>query len=244
MSGIGREFLEKTKYHNLGLSDQMRGLPQPPLQQGYDASEPGIELSRPETTREKSLHLQEAIERRRSIRQYSQTPISLEELSFLLWCTQGVRQVIPESATLRNVPSAGARHAFETYLLLNSVEKTRAGLYRYVAIEHLLVQKNIAPDIADRAVEACLGQNFVKSSAVTFFWTADVYRMKWRYGERGYRYLFIDAGHVCQNLYLCSLNIDCGVCAIAAFSDDDVNGLLKLDGKEQFVIYIATVGKK
>jgi hypothetical protein len=89
MSGIGKEFLEKTKYHHLGLSDQMRGLPQPPLQQGYDAAASTIKLSQPETIQEESVNLREAIERRRSIRQYAQTPITLEELSYLLWCTQG-----------------------------------------------------------------------------------------------------------------------------------------------------------
>jgi SagB-type dehydrogenase family enzyme len=68
--------------------------------------------------------------------------------------------------------------------------------------------------------------------------------MKWRYGERGYRYLYLDAGHVCQNLYLAAESINCGVCAIAAFSDDDMNSLLKIDGVEQYVIYLATVGKK
>jgi len=68
--------------------------------------------------------------------------------------------------------------------------------------------------------------------------------MAWRYGERGYRYLFLDAGHVCQNLYLASENIDCGTCAIGAFHDDELNKLLNINGKDQFVIYAATVGKK
>ncbi len=68
--------------------------------------------------------------------------------------------------------------------------------------------------------------------------------MKWRYGERGYRYLHLDAGHACQNLYLSVGSVDCGVCASAAFSDDHMNGLLELDGVERFVIYVASVGKK
>ena len=84
----------------------------------------------------------------------------------------------------------------------------------------------------------------MQTSAVTFIWTAVAYRMKWRYGERGYRYIHIDAGHVCQNLYLSAESIGSGACAIAAFSDDDMNRLLNLDGEHQLVIYIATVGKK
>jgi SagB-type dehydrogenase family enzyme len=142
------------------------------------------------------------------------------------------------------VPSAGARHAFETYLLINNVTSVPNGIYRFLAIGHKLVEINLQPSIADRVVEGCLGQDFILKSAVTFIWTADTYRMKWRYGDRGYRYLHLDAGHVCQNLYLGAGSLDCGVCAIAAFSDDYMNDLLELDGVEQFVIYIATVGKK
>lgn len=84
----------------------------------------------------------------------------------------------------------------------------------------------------------------VKNSAVTFFWAAVTYRMGWRYGERGYRYLFLDAGHVCQNLYLAAEAVGCGVCAIAAFEDDTLNQLLGLDGVEQFAVYVATAGRK
>jgi SagB-type dehydrogenase family enzyme len=84
----------------------------------------------------------------------------------------------------------------------------------------------------------------VKKSAVTFIWVAVPYRMTWRYGERGYRYLLLDAGHVCQNLYLAAENISSGVCAIAAYHDAMFNELLGLDGENQFVIYLGTVGKK
>ena len=90
----------------------------------------------------------------------------------------------------------------------------------------------------------CLGQEFVKRSAATFIWVCDVNRMTWRYSERGYRYAFMEAGHVCQNLYLSAESIGCGVCAIAAYDDDTMNQLLGLDGESQFVIYIATIGKK
>jgi len=98
--------------------------------------------------------------------------------------------------------------------------------------------------LAERLTGACLNQSMVKNSAVTFFWTVMIYRMKWRYGERGYRYIFLDAGHSCQNLYLAAESIDCGVCAVAAFEDDRLNRELDVDGLEQFVIYLACAGKK
>ena len=84
----------------------------------------------------------------------------------------------------------------------------------------------------------------VAASAVTFIWVAVVHRMAWRYGQRGYRYLHLDAGHACQNLYLAAESVGCGVCAIAAFDDEDVSRVLGLDGEDQFAIYVATVGKK
>lgn len=243
MSSIGKEFMEKTKFQYLDRSDQSRNLPQPPLEMEYDASRPVKDLPRPENIKIRSFDLREAIEGRRSIRSYSQQPLTIEELSYLLWVTQGVVQVTP-GATFRNVPSAGARHALETYLFINNVRDVPEGIYRFLARDHKLVEINTQPDIADRVTQGCLGQDFIRKSAVTFIWAADAYRMKWRYGERGYRYLHLDAGHACQNLYLSAGSVDCGVCAIAAFSDDYMNDLLLLDGVERFVIYIATVGKK
>lgn len=243
MSSIGKEFMEKTKFQYLDRSDQSRNLPQPPLEMEYDASRQVIDLPRLENIKIRSFDLRQAIEGRRSIRSYSQQPLTIEELSYLLWVTQGVVQVTP-GATFRNVPSAGARHALETYLLINNVRDVPEGIYRFLASDHKLGEINTDPDNADRVTESCLGQDFIRKSAVTFIWVADAYRMKWRYGERGYRYLHLDAGHACQNLYLSAGSVECGVCAIAAFSDDDMNELLLLDGVERFVIYIATVGKK
>ena len=154
------------------------------------------------------------------------------------------KEIIHNSVTLRTVPSAGARHALETFLLINRVGDLSVGIYRYLSLQHILgvVLKDYS--IVDKIVEAGFAQDFIRHSAVTFIWVASIYRMKWRYGERAYRYIFLDAGHVAQNLYLAAEAIDCGVCVIAAFSDDDLNSILGLDGKEQFAIYMATVGKK
>ena len=242
MNSIGTEFMEKTKFQYLGRSDQSNNLPQPPLEAEYDFSRPVIVLPRPENIKIKSIDLRRAIEGRRSIRNYSQEPLTIEELSYLLWVTQGVVHVTP-GATFRNVPSAGARHAIETYLLINNVSGIANGLYRFLPIDHKLVEINTDPSMANKVMEGCLDQDFIRKSAVTFIWAADAYRMKWRYGERGYRYLHLDAGHACQNLYLGASSVDCGVCAIAAFLDDQMNEILGLDGVKQFLIYVATLGK-
>jgi SagB-type dehydrogenase family enzyme len=185
-----------------------------------------------------------AIERRHSIRSYRRVPITPEELSFLLWCTQGVKEVHGTQATFRTVPSAGARHAFETYVLVNNVEGLEPGLYRFLALTHQLQMVDPDPTIAHRVTSACFDQQFILRSGAVFLWTAVPYRMTWRYGERGYRDLHLDAGHVCQNLYLAAEAVGCGTCAIAAFDDDQMNELLQINGTDQFLIYLATVGKK
>ena len=112
------------------------------------------------------------------------------------------------------------------------------------ATRHALQAIPTAPGVADRLVTACLGQDLVAASAATWLWSAVPYRMTWRYGERGYRYLHLDAGHVCQNLYLAAESLGAGVCAIGAFDDDLVNQALGLEGEDEFVIYIAALGKK
>ncbi len=244
MHGIGKEFIEKTRYEYLEESDQNRGLPQPPLELPYEKTRRVIDLPAPSKVDVGFYDLRKAIEGRRSVRAYSKDPLTLEELSWLLYCTQGVKEVIGRPATLRNVPSAGARHAFETYLLANRIEGLKPGLYRFLAIEHKLVEVNLEGGVDDRVTAAAYRQGMVKNSAVTFIWVAVRYRMYWRYVERGYRYLHLDAGHVCQNLYLAAEATGCGACAIGAFFDEEINELLGLDGEEQFVIYMATVGKK
>ncbi len=242
--GIGSEFIEKTQFRYIGKTDQMSGLPQPPLELPFDKEQKTIALPDPKIIKVQPLTLRDAIENRESLRVYSDEPLTLEELSFLLWCTQGVTDVMPDTATYRTVPSAGARHALETYLLVNNVSGLLSGLYRYLSLEHTLLPIDSAPDIAVKIYNGFMNQPSVKASAVTFLWAAVPARMNWRYGERGCRYLFLDAGHVCQNLYLSAEAINCGACAIGAFFDDKLNEALGIDDKEQFIIYLATLGKK
>lgn len=243
MSGIGREFIEKTKYQYEEDSPQERGEKQPSLQVNYEHLSEIIDLPDVESIYINDMNLRDAIEKRRSLRRYSGDSLTIEELTYLLWCTQGVKESTPQR-TVRNVPSAGARHCLETYLLINNVEGLKKGLYRYLALENKLVLISLEENIAEKITNACLGQTMVKTGAVTFIWVAVSERMIWRYGERGYRYMYLDAGHVCQNLYLAAENINSGACAIAAYEDDELNKILSIDGKEQFVIYLASLGKK
>lgn len=241
---IGKEFIEKTKHKYSGISDQEKGLPQPPLELEYDKSKPLIDLPRPAHIRFETKGVRECFDDRSSFRDYSDMPMSIQELSYLLWYTQGVKEIGKGGATIRTVPSAGARHAFETYVLIRNVRDVNSGVYRYLAIEHKLLEHILEPGIEKRIRKACFDQDLLKSCAVLFIWIAVAERMKWRYMERGYRYLFIDAGHVCQNLYLAAESIGLGACAVGAFDDDEINELLGLDGEKQFVIYCGAAGKK
>jgi SagB-type dehydrogenase family enzyme len=129
-------------------------------------------------------------------------------------------------------------------LMINRVSGLESGLYRYLSFSHRLMLLKIGQDLRDRIADACLKQAVVRDSAVTFIWSALIYRMAWRYSERAYRLVHLDAGHVCQNLYLAAEQIDCGACAIGAFDDELMAKLLGIDGIEEFVIYCAATGKK
>lgn len=245
MSGpeIGRQFLEGTKYQHLGPSDQSRGLPGPSLHKPWPAGGTIIGLPGPAVPPPGEVGLTTAIRERRSVRGYAAEPMSLEDISYLLWCTQGVRGQAGGGITLRTVPSAGSRHPFETYLLATRVEGLQPGVYAYLADRHQLRQQQLGRELGSQAADICFGQTMVARGGATFIWAATAYRSAWRYGERAYRYLFLDAGHICAHLYLGAQAVGCGCCGIAAFDDDRMNRFLGLDGIDEFAVYLASVGK-
>ncbi len=237
---IGKRFMEGTRFENLGPSDQMEGKDAPALSWLHEGET--IALPDPKELSVGDIKLCDAIKERESVRAYKDDSLSFAELSHTLWATQGVRKK-GKHVALRMVPSAGARHAFETILYVRNVEGLEKGLYRYLPFEHALAPWDTPDDVENLLVDASLGQKMPGRAAVTLIWVADVYRMYWRYGERGYRYLHLDAGHVCQNLYLVAEQLDCGTVAMAAFDDAKMNRLLGLDGEDRFVIYLAPLGK-
>jgi SagB-type dehydrogenase family enzyme len=241
----GQEFMRRTRYSDISESPQNQGIiPQPPLELPIPEGARLVDLPQPASFSVPAMDVRKAIEDRKTLRKYAETALSMEELSYLLWVSQGVKRISSRPSTARTVPSAGARHAFETYVLANKVDGLKPDLYRYAAIENKLIVLDAPAEINELITAACLNQSQVQTSAVTFIWAAVVERMFWRYVERGYRYLHLDAGHVCQNLALGAEQLGCGICPIAAFDDDKLNETLGLDGKNMFVIYLASVGKK
>ena len=222
---------------------QSEGLQPPPVQKPVPPDSRIIKLPNHETWSIPSCDLQTAIANRESHRRFTAGSLSLDELAFLLWATQGVRKELHEAAVLRTVPSAGCRHPFETYLAVLRVGGLENGIYRYLPLDHSLVFVRAIENLAAHLTEATRGQSFSGQSAVTFIWTVIPERTEWRYGDASYKVIALDAGHVCQNLYLACEAIGAGTCAIAAYNQAITDDLLQVDGDEEFCIYMAPVGK-
>ncbi len=242
----GRRFLKAWAWEKACEieADQKKGVAPPPLQKPAPPGFPLIKLPDPKSLKIPDVSLAQAIASRRSRRSFASDPLTLEELTFLLWATQGVTRIIRDGvATLRTVPSAGARHPFETYLLVNRVLSLEPGLFRYLPLDHALVLLRSDPELPAKVVEGCLGQEFVGQAAVVFVWTVIPYRTEWRYSIFSHKVIAIDAGHMCQNLYLACEAIGAGACGVAAYHQEKMDALLDVDGEEEFVIYLAPVGK-
>lgn len=224
-------------------SDQQKGLPAPPLEKPHDENAQIIDLPKPDGGVLTQPDIFACLKSRRSRRQFTKESLSLEELSFLLWATQGIDEVILKGkASLRPSPSAGARHPFETYIAVHNIEGLDPAVYRYLPLKHRLVREFDGPDMSQTLGKACLGQNFVGNCAATFIWSCIPYRCEWRY-PTGAKVIVQDSGHLCQNLYLACEAMGLGTCAIGAYDQSAMDNFLRLDGEEEFVIYLAPVGR-
>jgi SagB-type dehydrogenase family enzyme len=240
-----RDFLKDSIRKRVDFSStaQSRSLAEPPWQKPLPADARTIALPRPGTWKIPGASLEQAIAHRRSRRHYSRAGLSLEELSFLLWATQGLRPTSSSYRNFRTVPSAGCRHALETYIAAFRVESLEKALYRYLPHGHVLVESGRPANLEEQLAMGTFGQSFCASGAATFIWSAVPARMEWRYAEASYKVIALDAGHACQNLYLACEAIGCGTCAVAAYDQERMDELLEVDGDEEFTVYLAPVGK-
>lgn len=226
-------------------TDQNRGVAPPPIQKPVPADATRIALAPAhDWIGIGTVDITTAIAERQSSRKYADEPLTLDELSYLLWATQGIRTITSPATAFRTVPSGGCRHSFETYICAMRVVGLEPGIYRYLPVEHQLMLVTMTPDIGPRVAAAALGQAFVGKAAATFVWTALPYRMEWRYGLAAHKVIAIDAGHVCQNLYLACAAIKAGTCAVAAYHQAEMDALIGVDGVDEFTIYLAPVGKR
>ena len=242
----GREFTRGYRADDPYLkdfeSDQELHRPQPPLVKPA-MTDKKIELPRDFSGLALKQDLAALIRDRHSARVYTGETMTMAQLSFLLWATQGVKAVRGKAyATLRTVPCGGARHEFETYLLIRKVEGLEPGAYHYLPMEHALEFLHPVSDMEDAITRSLAGQKWAEKANVIFYWSMVPYRAEWRYGIYAHRVALVDVGHVGQNLYLACTGTGLGTCAIGAFSHEACNELFGLDGGEEYVVYTAPVG--
>lgn len=236
---IGHQFQQETKDHR----DRTEGLKldwshKPELYKTHPGSEK-VDLPPPGAHEEASLD--HVLRTRRSVREFAADPITMTELSYLLWASTGIRRA-EEGYEFRTAPSAGALYPIETYLVANNVAGLEEGVYHYSIKEHLL-EKLTTGRVAGRIGEAALGQGMCARAPVVFVWTAVFRRATWKYRQRGYRYIYLDAGHIAQNLALAAVALRLGSCEVGALFDDEVNDIVGVDGTRESVVCMCIVGR-
>jgi len=191
------------------------------------------------------------LDNRRSERVYDKdAAMSKDQLAFILWSTQGIQDIKGSSyATLRPVPSGGARHPFETYFIARNVEGLKPGLYHYLPLENI-GKKCVAvefinefPDYNERITEMLAGQKWAVNAPVIVFYSCVAYRAEWRYSSAAHRVVLIDLGHVGQNFMLSAAAMGLGSCCMAAYNQKLCDEALQLDGYEEYTVYACSIGK-
>lgn len=236
-SSIGQLFYQKTKHTLLNVvGSVLRWESQPPLYKRYPKAK---KVKLPKSGYE-GLSLEEVLRQRRSVRNYTDKPLSLNYLSQLLFATQGVTGQDGD-LMLRTAPSAGALYPIEIYIVVNNVRGIERGIYHYAVPDHSL-ELIQGGDFRRKIVRCSLDQEMVGESDVTFILTAISQRTTWKYAERGYRYTCIEAGHIGQNIALQATSLGLGSVGIGAFFDDDINALIGVDGTSEATLYLYAVG--
>jgi SagB-type dehydrogenase family enzyme len=235
--GIGDQFQKETKYSRKKMSGgYLNWSKRPEVYKVYDDAakielEPFLPLS---------VSLEEVLKHRKSVRRFSDTLLTVTELSCLLWACTGIQRK-EQGYAFRTAPSAGALYPLETYIVVHKVEDIERGVYHYNIRDNVLEELKKG-DFRRDITNAALGQRMCLECAVVFVWTAVFYRCKWKYKQRAYRYIYLDAGHLAQNLALAAVGLGLGSCQIGALFDDEVNALLGIDGVEESTVYMSVVG--
>jgi len=236
MNGIGDKFQQQTKYNPGKMPAGPRPASSPSLYKTYP-DKPQIKLPSPEPAK---MSLHQTLHQRKSIRSFSKKPITLQQLSYLLWASTGIQRT-EMGYEFRTAPSAGALYPIETYLSANNVEDLEQGLYHYSIRAHHLEQLEKG-DYSRKIAAAALGQTMCATAACVFVWSSIFARTTSKYAQRGYRYVYLDAGHIAENLALAAVSLNLGSCEIGAFYDQPVNDIFELDGTEESSLILAATG--
>jgi SagB-type dehydrogenase family enzyme len=184
-----------------------------------------------------TMTLTEAFRKRRSVRKYSDESLTLDEISQLLWAGQGITC----NDGNRTSPSAGGLYPIELYIVIAHVDNLESGIYRYDPIHHALALLG-AGDQRTELADAAIQQECVMKCAASIIITADISKLSWKYRERAERYVFMESGHVSQNIHLQATAMNIGTVAVGAFSDDRVKAVLKLPANLN-PLYIMPIGR-
>jgi len=204
-----------------------------------------VNLPKPKLTSDYSI--EKVLNERRSVRSYEDEPLTLEEVSQLLWSAYGItysREGMPDfiRGGLKTAPSAGARYPLEIYLVAGNVKGLLPGIYWYVPEGHV-IHRLADGDIRLDLQAACLSQKFAGEAPVSIVWSAVYERCTEKYGERGHdRYVCMDLGHSAQNVYLQCGSLGLGTCAIGAFTDEALKKLIGMT-EEEVPLYVMPIGR-
>ena len=235
---VGDNFHTETKYiRTKNLGGNLDWANKPETYKSYPSSKT-IQL--PSQFQEATFDFTEVLRRRKSVRSFSTQPLSLVDLAFLLWASTGIQRT-EQGYEFRVAPSAGALYPIETYIAANKVEDLWEGIYHYNIKRHLLEEIKLG-NFGEKLAHAALDQEMCADASVVFIWTAIFRRSKWKYSQRAYRYIYLDAGHIAQNLALAAASITCGSCQVGAFFDDEINSIVDIDGTEESSICLSVVG--
>ena len=225
-------------------SDEKKKVPPPLFQQPFPEDAPLIDLIHPDKFTIGQASFLDLVNSRQSRRKFTKDPLTLEELSFLLWSTQGVKKILKSGLGVRRtVPSAGAKSPLETYLVINRVDGIKPGLYRYISFSHQLLFIKIIDNVEEKMGELAFNQKFVGTAPVIFYWTAVPYRTEWRYTILSHKFIAVDLGTACQNLYMACEAIKLGTVAIGYYEQNKLDELFDLNTDEEFVVLLAPVGR-
>ncbi len=244
MITAGRNFVRPQEGPEDWQSDQELKKPQPPLVKA-PVSDRRIHLPMNFEELKIDNDFLHVINTRCSKRIYTDEEISLLELSYLLWCTQGIKSIRGKAyATLRTVPCGGARHEFECYMAIRRVTGLEPGYYHYLPMTHEieLLKKEDDETLKSFISDSLQGQSWACKASAVFYYSFVCYRAEWRYGIHAHRVVLIDAGHITENLYLAGTSIGLGSCAIGAVNGKISNRAFDLDGEEEFIFYAHPVG--
>jgi len=237
--GAGERYQEESKYtrETMGSGKEVDWKGQPDLYKVYRDCERTVTLPPPKGSDET---LEAVLKHRRSVRHYHERSLNLEQLSYLLWASGGI-STVERGFGYRTAPSAGALYPIETYLVVNSVEGLDQGVYHYCVKDHTLELLKEG-DFSIHLARAALGQKMAQTAPVVFVWSAIYQRSRWKYGPRAFRYIYMDAAHMAENLALAAVSLKLGSVQIGALFDDEVNAIIEVDGEEESVVYMTSVG--